>query len=313
MFWQGSFMFKLFRLSVSLAAAALAVALQAQPASAQAIRTWVSGVGDDVNPCSRTAPCKTFPGAISKTFTGGTINCLDPAGFGAITITKSITIDCDEVFGSILASGVTGVIINIPAGNVNDPLRAVRLRNLTIDGSGAAGAVGTRTGIIGVRIINAATVLIEDSLIQNFTQGGVKATLDPAGVVASNLSLTIQNTTIHNNAGGGVLIVPPANVSAKVALNDVRLTSNPNFGLFVTKSTAGLANVNVNDTLIANNVNFGIRSVGANSTVRLNHSVVTGNTNGLDALTSGKILSFGNNVIEGNNTDGAPTGSIALE
>lgn len=65
--------------------------------SAQASRTWVSGVGDDANPCSRTAPCKTFAGAISKTIAGGEIDALDPSGFGAVTITKAITIDGGKV------------------------------------------------------------------------------------------------------------------------------------------------------------------------------------------------------------------------
>src|SRR4029078_7089446 len=81
-------------------------------ANAQATRTWVSGVGDDANPCSRTAPCKTFAGAISKTAAGGEINCLDPAGFGAVTITKSISIDCHHTLGEILAASVNGIIIN---------------------------------------------------------------------------------------------------------------------------------------------------------------------------------------------------------
>src|SRR6266436_970827 len=94
-------------------------------AHAQATRTWVSGVGNDANPCSRTAPCKTFAGAFSKTFINGEIDCLDPGGFGAITITKSITIDCTGTFGSILASGVTGVTISIPVA-LNDPFRTVR-------------------------------------------------------------------------------------------------------------------------------------------------------------------------------------------
>src|SRR5436853_7168423 len=89
-----------------------ALALPSTTAHAQASRTWVSGVGDDVNPCSRTAPCKTFAGAISKTAVNGEINCLDPGGFGAVTITKSITIDCHEVFASILNAGSNG--INIP-------------------------------------------------------------------------------------------------------------------------------------------------------------------------------------------------------
>src|SRR6266850_5078102 len=127
------------------------VSLFALTARAQATRTWVSGVGDDVNPCSRTAPCKTFAGAISKTFINGEIDCLDPGGFGAVTVTKSITLDGSGTFGSILASGTTGVIINI-ATNVNDPLRTVTLRGLSINGAGSSGAVGTRTGINGINV-----------------------------------------------------------------------------------------------------------------------------------------------------------------
>ena len=106
-------------LSFAIAAASLAVVLPAAPAHAQASRTWVSGVGDDVNPCSRTAPCKTFAGAISKTALNGEINCLDPGGFGAVTITKSITIDCHEIFASILNSGTNG--INIPFDSFTQP------------------------------------------------------------------------------------------------------------------------------------------------------------------------------------------------
>src|SRR5947199_9616298 len=88
------------------------LALVPEAAMAQATRTWVSGVGDDVNPCSRTAPCKTFAGAISKTAIGGEINCLDPGGFGTVTITKSLKIDCGTFPGGILASTVAGIIIN---------------------------------------------------------------------------------------------------------------------------------------------------------------------------------------------------------
>src|SRR5262245_5187641 len=99
-------------------------ALSGAPASAQASRTWVSGVGDDVKPCSRTAPCKTFAGAISKTAANGTINCIDPGGFGSVTITKSITIDCAQT-GSILAAATNGIIVN-GSGII------VGIRNLTI-------------------------------------------------------------------------------------------------------------------------------------------------------------------------------------
>src|ERR1700709_1522823 len=92
---------------------------QAPAAYAQATRTWVSGVGDDVNPCSRTAPCKTFAGAISKTAVNGEINCLDPGGYGAVTIPKSMTIDCRHTFGSILNAGTNG--INIPFDSFTAP------------------------------------------------------------------------------------------------------------------------------------------------------------------------------------------------
>jgi len=96
----------------AFAALLLAFAMQSSPAHAQATRTWVSGVGDDANPCSRTAPCKTFAGAISKTAAGGIINCLDSAGFGAVTITKAITIECVGVIGGVLAALTNGINVN---------------------------------------------------------------------------------------------------------------------------------------------------------------------------------------------------------
>src|ERR1700681_2416171 len=96
---------------------------------AQASRTWISGVGDDVNPCSRTAPCKTFAGAISKTAAGGIINCLDPGGFGAVTITKSMTIDCEQTLGGSLAAGTN-------AFNITNNGTVVNLRGLDIEGVG---------------------------------------------------------------------------------------------------------------------------------------------------------------------------------
>ena len=150
----------------------LAVFALSAPAHAQATRTFVSGVGNDADPCSRTAPCKTFAGAISKTFINGEIDCLDPGGFGTLTITKSITIDCTGTLGSVLASGTNGFNINI-AVNANDPFRTVRLRGLTINGTGASGTIGTRTGLKGISITQAATVILEDLVISDFSQQGI--------------------------------------------------------------------------------------------------------------------------------------------
>src|SRR5947209_19910404 len=133
--------------------AVLAVCSYAAPSQAQT-RTWVSGVGDDLNPCSRTAPCKTFAGAISKTAAGGKINCLDPGGFGAVTITKSIKIDCLQFPGGILSAGVNGV--NVPTAGIK-----VILRGIEIEGAG--------TGINGVNITASSEVMIDHCFITGIT------------------------------------------------------------------------------------------------------------------------------------------------
>src|SRR5262245_65039114 len=128
---------------VALALAGATICLAGAPANAQATRTWVSGVGDDVNPCSRTAPCKTFAGAISKTANGGEINCLDPGGFGGVTITKSIQIICHFEAG-VLVSGTNAIIVNTAAN------QEVLLQGLDIEGLG--------TGLDGVSILSSAKV-----------------------------------------------------------------------------------------------------------------------------------------------------------
>src|ERR1700704_3703622 len=116
----------------SIVGTLLCLYLPASPAQAQATRTWVSGVGDDANPCSRTAPCKTFAGAISKTAAGGEINCIDPGGFGAVTVTKSITIACEDVEAGVLNAGTSGVIVNALATDI------IVLRGLDFDSTPAS-------------------------------------------------------------------------------------------------------------------------------------------------------------------------------
>src|SRR6195952_5371025 len=134
------------RISPALLALSLsAIAVPLDVAFAQATRTWVSGVGDDVNPCSRTAPCKTFAGAISKTAAGGEINCLDPGGFGAVTITKSMTIDCHYTEGGVLARG-NGILGDALSTDV------IYLRGLDF--------FGVTPPTHGVRILAAAAVHI---------------------------------------------------------------------------------------------------------------------------------------------------------
>ena len=178
---------KIYLLTIS-AIASFAI-LYATPAQAQATRTWVSGVGDDVNPCSRTAPCKTFAGAISKTATGGEINVLDPGGFGAVTITKAITIKSDHIEAGVLASGVNGIIISstIPAG------AKVLLQGLDIEG---LNGTPNPQGLNGVKIQGAAKVTIQDCSIRNFSQNGVNIA-GPAGT-----RVVIEKSFISGNNNG---------------------------------------------------------------------------------------------------------------
>ena len=204
----------------TLLAGFLAPVLMSAPAYAQATRTWVSGVGDDnntVNGCSRTAPCKTFAAAISVTDTNGEINCIDPGGFGTLTITKSITIDCTGTFGGILAAGVNGITINLTA--TPDPLKSVVLRGLNINGAGGGGQAGLK----GVSILSAAVVTLEDVVIMNFTQQGVADARTAPG------KLFIKNSVIRNNAGVG--IVAAATGGTNVPRSRTRTRSITLYGL----------------------------------------------------------------------------------
>ena len=162
----------------------LVALLYAAPAQAQT-RTWVSGVGNDANPCSRTAPCKTFAGAISKTAANGEINCLDPGGFGAVTITKAITIACEGVTAGVLAANTNGIIVN---AGVNDH---VTLRGLDINGFG--------TGINGIRFLAGKALIVDNCQIYGFTTHGIDVAL-----TASGSSVSVKDTRINHLGGVGI-------------------------------------------------------------------------------------------------------------
>ena len=309
-----------------LASTAVCVLMAATPASAQATRTWVSGVGDDVNPCSRTAPCKTFPGAISKTAANGEINCLDPGGFGTVTITKNMTIDCIGTLGGILAAGTNGVNINDVAtatpGSIN-----VILRNLTIDGAG--------TGVVGVNFLSGRSVTLENVNIFGFnasTAMGVRMALS-----LSNGVLNVNNSSIVSNGlapatGGGIVVQPAAagGTNALVTVNNSTIQRNGGSGILV-NTTLGTANVTIRDSTISNNTNGGVRSLATgvitmlinrstinsnsvfgvssengNSTVRVGSSVVHANAQGMQSVNSGIIRSYKDNEVNGNGGSEGP-------
>jgi hypothetical protein len=300
------------RLVVFSVASWAIVLLFGSPAHAQS-RTWVSGVGDDANPCSRTAPCKTFAGAISKTAAGGEIDALDPGGFGAVTITKAITIDGSGTFAGILASLVNGIIVN---AGVND---VVTIRGLSIDGFG--------NGLNGIRFLAGKALHVENCVIFKFTNNGVD--FEPSGAS----ELLIKDSVIRDSGLVGVLVKPvPSTGSARGSLQNVRLersvsgirvednskvsidgsvlSNNLNNGVRAFSTSGGTVEVNVQGSMVANNGN-GISSTNAGATVRLATNIIVNNNVGL-LSTGGAILSFGNNRIDGNpGGDGAPTGTIA--
>lgn len=214
------------RLWMKMLAVVIAIfAVSATPAMAQATRTWVSGVGDDVNPCSRTAPCKTFAGAISKTAAGGMINCLDPGGWGAVTITKSLTIDCEQFPGSILNSGgVSGIIINAASTDV------VTIRGLTINGG-----TGASSGGNGIRILSARDVIVTNVKIMNQQTAGAGNGILIAG--ATSVSLTMKDSVISSTLVG-------VNVANTGGNGKARIYNS----LIVDSTTAGVQATNANNT-----------------------------------------------------------------
>lgn len=279
--------------------------------SAQATRTWVSGVGDDVNPCSRTAPCKTFAGAISKTATNGEINCLDPAGYGAVTITKSITIDCEDTQGSILASGVTGIVINIT--NAADAKKAVKIRGITINGAGSTLTAN------GIRILAANTVVIEDGVIDGFQTHGIsiETTSGTPRIVVDRMSIrSVNGNGINAFITGGTVNLSVSNSTIASTATGVNLSSNTKAAVrtsnLVNNTTGALAfqaDLSLSDCLISGNTTGITSSTGG--VVRILSNVVTSNGTGLSS-TGGSILSGGNNLIDGNTTNGGPTGFLTL-
>lgn len=296
-------------------------------ASAQATRTWVSGVGDDANPCSRTAPCKTFAGAISKTAAGGEISVLDPGGFGGVTITKSITINNVGPEAGVLVSGTNGITVNAAATD------RITLRGLTIEGLG--------TGLNGIRVISAAEVIVEDCQIQGFRGANPShgILLAPS---SGTTRLTVRDSTINANGqasagSAGIGIKPTGSATAIADINNVHLANNTTGlisdasltsgwvyvtirdsqvvgntldGILVKSPATGAHRVAVENNTIANNaytgtVSAGVRADGAAATVRIRLNLITFNRIGVKLDNSGVINSYGGNIINGNYDNGA--------
>jgi hypothetical protein len=282
------------------------VLLGASLMSAQASRTWVSGVGDDANPCSRTAPCKTFAGAISKTAPGGEIDALDPGGFGAVTITKSITLDGGGgQVASVLVSGTNGIVVQ-----ANASTDVVTIRNIRINGIGS--------GINGIQFNSGKALVVQNCEIFGFTGNGINVTTAGGQVF-------VDGTTSRNNGGSGIAIASTATTS--VSINHSQFELNTSFGVFASNfsvvavtdtvangngsigflasASGGTAELDLYNSGASNNGNVGVQAGGggAPANVRVSSVAVYGNPSGFATGANGSVKSFGNNF---NTSAGAP-------
>ena len=265
------------------------------PAHAQATRTWVSGVGDDVNPCSRTAPCKTFAGAISKTAANGEINCLDPGGFGAVTITKAITISCEAGTAGVLVSGANGIIVNAAAADV------VTLKGLDIDGVG--------TGLNGIRFLAGAALVVDTCVIRGFTSAaGFGISFAPTTIA----TLHVINSVIMKNGsagrGGGLQVNATGGGFARAMITRSVIDRN-----LVGVSAVGAgptSAIQVFQSAVSHNSSNGLLASGAGAVIKVGGSAVIGNGS---AATSGNVLSYLNNEISDNGTDTSPATAGGLK
>ena len=285
----------------------------------QATRTWVSGVGDDVNPCSRTAPCKTFAGAISKTAEGGEISVLDPGGFGTVTITKAMTLEGTHGsgFGSILNSGnIAGVIINVTGGtHVNDAV--VILRSIYIQGASQSPS-GTGTSSNGINYIKANRVIVDDCHIENQGNAGIKMALATTGslfVRDTDFSNVTSGITVNSSVGGTFAILDADNITVQGSTNGVVLNSNAagtvTNSFFARNIGGSAAQAGSGSVLNVTHSHFHSNTIAINalagSTIRANECEIFDNTNGFSG-TAASIQSGGNNKLAGNTGSVTPTG-----
>lgn len=268
---------------------ALGLALLSAPVYswAQATRTWVSGVGDDANPCSRTAPCKTFAGAISKTAAGGEISVLDPGGYGAVTITKAITIDGGAgIVASVLASGTNGVVV------MAGPNDNVILRNLSVNGAGM--------GLTGISFRAGRSLRLQNVKVDRFIGPGLSVAANNAGAGSLTTLVLVEvldSVFSHNATGMFVASQPGSHNPATVSVERSR---------FILGTT-------------------GLWSSGSGATVQAANSTVFGNSQGLSTASvavsttatpavtssSGNLTTFGNNQVQGNASNGSFTGTAS--
>ncbi len=316
-----------FRFTINVLAIAIFTFAFASMAQAQATRTWVSGVGDDANPCSRTAPCKTFAGAISKTAAGGEIDALDPGGFGAVTITKAMTIDGGGgQVASVLVAGTNGIVIQAGVGDF------VTLTNLRLQGARQNPQVGG--GLNAIQFNQGAGLNVINCYIWNFTQAGINVTLNQS----QSATVLVQNSTVKNCSGDGISVTNAntgivkttldhstfvdnsngvhAKAGSRVDARNCVFSMNSSNGVFADAVGGGtIAVARVWASQISFNGGNGVQAGNGGdagiSVVEIAQDQINNNTGNGALVSSGAggtaVNTFTNNSILGNGTDGCPS------
>jgi hypothetical protein len=304
-------------------AAACASALAATPALAQ--RVFVAAQGSDANPCSFAQPCRTFQRAHNQAAAGGEIDVLDPAGYGALNITKAISIQGHGFAGISVAAGLTGIVVDAGATD------AVNLNGLLIEGSGV--------GLTGIQFNSGKSLVMTNCVVRNVTQRGLQF-FSPG---SAPQTLSVADSYFSDNGFHGVFIQPHSS-GAITAVIDRTVFSGKQVGVAVIGTLGtGALNVAVTDSVAANNASgigvgflvlsaagqspsslvltratavgntVGIEASGANTTLRVSQSTVTGNASGFVAANGGSIVSFGDNYIDDNGGNAGALGSAAKQ
>jgi len=268
-----------------LAFVALMVAM-AVPVFGQT-RTWVSGVGDDANPCSRTAPCKTFAGAISKTSAGGEIDALDPGGYGAVTITKSMTLDGNGQIASILVASTNGIVISAASTDV------VVLRNIQFMGSG--------NGLDAIKILNAGRVIIDNCNINGFAGNAISVF-----ATTGSISVSVSNTNITGLGGSSTGIYASGSSSNKVNISADRVhIRNANYGIDAEFGATVLSN-----SVIAQSTNTALYGNNANTFLTAENSTFTGNNTGVQVNNGATVRVWNNAFFDNGGAFSCATGTL---
>jgi hypothetical protein len=278
----------------------------AASAHAQLTKIFVASFGNDANDGSRGSPKRNFQPAHDAVATNGQIVVLDTAGYGTLSIIKSLTVTVPAgVTGFVTATSGNGVTVDAGTSGI------VSLRGLTIEGAA-----------VGIQVTTARQLHISDCLLRACTTAGVQD--------SSTAAVYIRDTAFHDNSRGlfikcltglapvsvehcrfegndfGIRGEDNARVSARDCVaNGIAPTGAPNsYGGFVILGGAGRNGVMFCDTCTSTNNGYGFASgplaTGGDGTLYLNNCTATRNDFGASAFGSSALITYGNNHAAGN-------------